>query len=217
MEGIIEQLEEVDVNVISANIDDEVESEEVESEEVESEEVVFQYYSCPCLADKNSRIIELLSKFNIDRFCRVSRSMYIMSDYYICETCKNNMLDIYQNLPLESTEIYEIYFSEIQTLIKKDPDAFFTKIPKLNISPHEYLNNLYKYSNEMCDNIYEKTCEHFVCNYLLCYLEKIFEYLKQEVINAKLKRDALAFIKNTTDDVLLKLPMDVWLYIFDFI
>ena len=106
----------------------------------------FNFYICPCYINKsNPRIIQLLSKFDIQDF---KNSMQFIDGFYFCKRCFKHSLYF-------SEESDETYITEIKALIKKAPEMFFSNIPILRISPIEFLNNLIDNANEECDEGYK--------------------------------------------------------------
>ena len=171
----------------------------------------FNFYICPCYINKsNPRIIQLLSKFDIQDF---KNSMQFIDGFYFCKRCFKHSLYF-------SEESDETYITEIKALIKKAPEMFFSNIPILRISPIEFLNNLIDNANEECDEVYKykiKCLQKRLCFYLIDILSDISKYANQEIKRIKLKNTAFNFISTTTDDFLLKLPMDIWNIIFEFV
>lgn len=209
--GLNEQIED-DVNlldVIGGVID-------LELDDVEN----FNFYMCPCYINTIPRIIQLLTKFDICAFKKINNIMQFIDNFYFCKKCKQHA-----NKKCSLTENDETYITEIKALIKKDPEMFFSNIPTLRISPIEFLNNLIEYAKQECHFDFEyhiKTFQSRLCFYLIDILSEISEYAIQESEIQKLKRVelkhmAIAFISNTTDDFLLKLPMDIWQIIFEFV
>ena len=208
-----ELVEDVDEELVG-DVDEELVEDFVDIE-IDSKTDV---YTCPCYAGKYPRIIELLSKFDINRYDREERRMYVYPYLTFCNNCKQraSFRDM-EPIPLEGGGMYVSEALEITKLIKKNSDEFFTNVSIINTTPIKYLNILYEYANDTYSNVYVCMDEHYLARSIVYHLKEIADFANYEFINAPIKRDAFAYISSTYDEFALKLPMDIWRYIFDFI
>ena len=108
------------------------------------------------------------------------------------------------------------YILDIKLLIEISPDEFFSNKNIVNISPMDYLNMLYKCSNDIIVKYDENSAYGSLAKYMLDDLDKIRDYAEVMRYYA-IKNAAFAYISNTTDKFILQLPLEIWKYVFDFI
>lgn len=173
----------------------------------------FTAYSCPCYSGKYPSIIDLLINFDMNGYAMEQRVMYIDKCGTFCDTCKDIRSNWDLFLEYRLPDFYR-YIEEIKNLIKNNPEAFFTNIPTLNISPVKYVKILDAYAKSVDPSSpYVKYDEYVLSRCISNSLYEIKTYAEEEVI----KHTAFAYISNTSNDLILKLPMEIWRYIFDFI